>query len=75
MSFNGRPIGLSANTEGRYHLGQIAKGGIMRDRLSGAMLTVAIAGAAVSGLISVSITRTLAQAPAPATLVVAPLVG
>jgi hypothetical protein len=35
----------------------------MLDRFSGSMITVAIAGAAVSAGISVSITRTLAQAP------------
>src|SRR5712691_112079 len=35
----------------------------MRDRFSGSMITVAIAGAAVSAVISVSITRTSAQAP------------
>src|SRR5215813_10996475 len=35
----------------------------MRERFSGSMVTVAIAGAAVSAGISVSITQTLAQAP------------
>ena len=38
----------------------------MRDRFSGLMLTVAIAGAALGALTSVSVTRTAAQAPAPA---------
>src|SRR5207253_4297522 len=36
----------------------------MRDRYTGSMITVAIAAAAVSAVISVSITRTSAQAPA-----------
>src|SRR6266571_8946706 len=36
----------------------------MRDRFTGSMITVAIAAAAVSAVISVSITRTSAQAPA-----------
>src|SRR5712691_9683665 len=36
----------------------------MRDRFSGSMITVAIAAGAVSALISMSITRTSAQAPA-----------
>ena len=36
----------------------------MRDRFSGSMMTVAIAAAAVGAVISVSITRTSAQAPA-----------
>src|SRR6202165_654996 len=36
----------------------------MRDRFSGSMITVAIAAAAVSALISMSITRTSGQAPA-----------
>ena len=36
----------------------------MRERFSGSMITVAIAGAAVSVVISVSITRTSGQAPA-----------
>src|ERR1700730_2438407 len=36
----------------------------MRDRFSGSMVTVAIAAAAVSGAISVPVTRTSAQAPA-----------
>jgi hypothetical protein len=36
----------------------------MRERFSGSMITVAIAAAAVSSVISVSITRTSAQAPA-----------
>src|ERR1700732_4976778 len=36
----------------------------MRERFSGSMITVAIAGAAVGAVISVSITRTSAQAPA-----------
>ena len=36
----------------------------MRERLSGLMITVAIAGAAVGLVISVSITGTSAQAPA-----------
>src|ERR1700720_291843 len=38
----------------------------MRERFSGSMITVAIAGVAVSVVISVSITRTSAQAPPPA---------
>src|ERR1700730_411376 len=71
--------GLSANAEKRYHprwFGFLvesrcskalrAKGGIMRERFSGSMITVAIAGAAFSVVISVSITRASAQAPPPA---------
>src|SRR5229473_5632527 len=38
----------------------------MRERFSGSLITVAIAGAAVSAGFSVSITQTSAQAPAPA---------
>src|SRR6516165_7209369 len=37
---------------------------IMRERLSGSMITVAVAGAAVGVVISVSVTQTSAQAPA-----------
>jgi hypothetical protein len=37
---------------------------IMRDRFSGSMITLAIAAAAVSAVISVAVTRTSAQAPA-----------
>jgi hypothetical protein len=37
---------------------------MMRERFSGSMMTVAIAGAAVGAVISVSMTRTSAQAPA-----------
>jgi hypothetical protein len=36
----------------------------MRDRFSGSMLTLAIAGAALSALISLSVTQSVAQAPA-----------
>jgi hypothetical protein len=70
-------IGLSANDEKRYHArhpgfhgrsryGKAlqSKETIMRERFSGLMITVAIAGAAVGAVISVSITRTSAQAPA-----------
>src|SRR5713226_4059384 len=38
----------------------------MRERFSGSLITVAIAGAAVSAGFSISITQTSAQAPAPA---------
>src|SRR5262245_39477162 len=38
----------------------------MRGRLSGPVITVVVAGATVSAAIPVSITRTIAQAPAPA---------
>ena len=36
----------------------------MRDRFPGSMITVAIAAAALSALVSMSITRTSGQAPA-----------
>jgi len=38
----------------------------MRERFSGSLITVAIAGAALGAGFSVSITQTSAQAPAPA---------
>jgi len=38
----------------------------MRARLSGSMISVAIAGAAISGIVSASVTQTQAQAPAAA---------
>src|ERR1700693_5298783 len=44
----------------------------MRERFSGSMITVAIAGAAVSAVIAVSITRTSAQAPAASATAPAP---
>src|SRR5262252_9167492 len=72
-----RPVGLvDPKMRGRFgELGQ--KETAMRKRFSGSMITVAIAGAAVSAGISVPITRTLAQAPvfsatAPATALKTP---
>jgi hypothetical protein len=69
-------IVLSANTEKRYHPRQSGFHGnpvaarrcrrreaIMRERFSGSMITVAIVGAAVSVVVSVSINRASAQAP------------
>src|SRR6266446_9273427 len=68
-------IELSANTEKRYHprslrfIGVIAirhcREAIMRERFSGSMTTVAIAGAAVGVVISASITPASAQAAPP----------
>jgi hypothetical protein len=71
-------IGLSANAEKPYHPRRFGfheaillqqhtarqMETIMRERFSGSMITVAIAGVALSAVISVSITRTSAQAPA-----------
>jgi hypothetical protein len=70
-------IGLSANAEKRYDSGWFGFVGnpvykhaarpkeiIMRETFSGPMITVAIAGAAVSAVIAVPATRTSAQAPA-----------
>src|SRR5439155_2537147 len=69
-------IGLSATTEKRYHSRQFCswaiplqsdlareKEAIMRERFSGSMTALALAGAALSVIISVSVTRTSAQAP------------
>src|SRR6266436_4486560 len=71
-------IELSANTEKRYHprslrfIGVIAirhcREAIMRERFSGSMTTVAIAGAAVGVVISASITPASAQAAPPPAL-------
>jgi len=44
----------------------MAKEAIMRERFLSSMITVAIAGAALGTGISVSVTRTSAQAPPPA---------
>src|SRR6202051_1538069 len=78
-------IGLSANTEKRYHARTLEFHGrsvaarhrgqketIMRERFSGSMMTIAIAGAAVVVVISVSVTPTLAQAPAASSTVTTP---
>src|SRR5215471_8103336 len=81
-------IGLSAHAEKRYHPHQFgfhrgipvavrhckAKETIMRERFSGSIIAVAIAGAAVSAGMSVSITRTSAQAPAASVTAQAPAV-
>src|ERR1700719_5009245 len=57
-------LGFLWNPVAVRHCGQ--KEAIMRERFSGSMITVAIAGAAFSVVISVSITRASAQAPPPA---------
>src|SRR6202030_3959889 len=54
-------LGFLWNPVAVRHCGQ--KEAIMRERFSGSMITVAIAGAAFSVVISVSITRASAQAP------------
>jgi hypothetical protein len=67
------PIELSANPEKRYHPAahgshaiRHCREAIMRERFSGSMTTVAIAGAAVSVFISASATPASAQAAPPA---------
>jgi hypothetical protein len=68
-------IALSGEAEKRYHphipsqqtCNTLTKEAIMRERLSGSMITVAIAGAAVGVAASMSITQASAQAPAAST--------
>src|SRR5437763_16905780 len=52
--FHGNPVAVPDCT---------AKGGMMRERFSGPTITAAIAGAAVSVVVSMSVTRAPAQAP------------